>query len=129
MLIEGGINVYFENTGLENMKADLNRLDEVMEEHGLIRAEQWDYERVSYDRKFELKEGTFYLRVQAFALEGDIGAHRATLQLLKPILGKHYYPHGMEYGEEEVFPSSLVKQCENILSAVSSAVNVFAEVN
>ena len=129
MLIKGGINMYFENTGLENMKADLNRLDEVMEEHGLIRAEQWDYERVSYDRKFELKEGTFYLRVQAFALEGDIGAHRATLQLLKPILGKHYYPHGMEYGEEEVFPSSLVKQCENILSAASSEVNTFAEVN
>ena len=129
MLIRGGIHVYFENTGLENMKADLNRLDEVMEEHGLIRAEQWDYERVSYDRKFELEEGTFYLRVQAFALEGDIGAHRATLQLLKPILGKHYYPHGMEYGEDEVFPSSLVKQCENILHAVSSAVNTFAEVN
>ena len=121
--------MYFENTGLETLTADVNRLDEVMEEHGLVRAEQWDYERASYDRKFELKEGTFYLRIQGYAIEGDIGAHRATLQLLKPILGKHYYPHGMEYGEDELFPSSLVKQCESILRAVSSDVQAFAEAN
>ena len=121
--------MYFENTGLENLTADVNRLDEVMEEHGLVRAEQWDYERASYDRKFELKEGIFYLRIQGYTIEGDIGAHRATLQLLKPTLGKHYYPHGMEYGEDELFPSSLVKQCESILRAVSSDVQAFAEAN
>lgn len=119
----------FENTGLENLKAELNRLDEVMLEHGLVRAEQWDYERASYDRKFELKDGVFYLRVQGYAIEGDIGAHRATLQLLTPILGKHYYPHGVEYGEDEQFPSSLVKQCDAILAAVAKDILIFAETN
>ncbi len=116
----------FEDTGLDNLTADLNRLDETMEEHGLVRAEQWDYERVSYDRKFKLMEGVYYLRVQAYATEGDVGAHRATMKLITPILGKHYYPHGLEYGEAEYFPPSLVKQCEKILSEVQKEVSSYA---
>lgn len=49
----------FESFGIENITADLNRLDDLMPQYGLIRAEQWDYERVSYDRKFELKKARF----------------------------------------------------------------------
>ncbi|GAA0338785.1 YugN family protein [Bacillus carboniphilus] len=116
----------FENTGIESLKADLTRLDEVMDEYGLVRADQWDYERVSYDRKFEMKEGTFYLRVQGYAVEGDVGSRHAIIQLITPILGKHYYPHGVEYGEGENFPNSLVKQCEKILDQVKSEVEQFA---
>lgn len=116
-----------ENTGYENVKIDLNRLDEIMFEHGLIRAEQWDYDRVSYDRKFELKEGTFYLRVFGYAVEGDVGAHDATIQLMTPLLGKHYYPHGVEYGEGENFPSSLVAQCKKILEDAKEEIDIFAE--
>lgn len=116
----------FENTGIENKKAELNRLDEVMKDHGLIRAGQWDYERVTYDRKFELKEGVFYLRVQGYATEGDVDTFRATIQLMTPLLGKHYYPHGVEYGEDEVFPTSLVNQCKKTLDDVSAEINKFA---
>ena len=108
---------------LEKVKADLNLLDEVMSDLGLVRAEQWDYERVSYDRKYDLKEGVYYLRVQGFATEGDVGAHKATIQLLTPILGKHYYPHGVEYGEDEFFPETLVKQCETLLKEVKIAID------
>lgn len=117
----------FENTGIEKLKADLNRLDEVMHEHGLVRAGQWDYERVTYDRKFEMKEGVYYLRVQGHAVEGDVDTNRgATIQLMTPLLGKHYYPHGVEYGEGEQFPSSLVNQCKKILDEVKSEVSNFA---
>ncbi|MEH6944988.1 YugN family protein [Bacillus sp. JJ722] len=119
----------FENTGIQDFKADLTRLDEVMEENGLIRSEQWDYERANYDRKFELKEGVYYLRVQAYAIEGDVGAHRAIMQLLTPLLGKHYYPHGIEYGSAENFPHTLVKQCEQILEKVSNEISQFAITN
>lgn len=123
--MEGSI-LRFENTGIENKKAELNRLDEVMKDHGLIRAGQWDYERVTYDRKFELKEGVFYLRVQGYATEGDVDTFRATIQLMTPLLGKHYYPHGVEYGEDEVFPTSLVNQCKKTLDDVSAEINKFA---
>ena len=116
----------FEDTGFERVTADLNRLDDCLPEFGLIRAEQWDYERVCYDRKFEEKEGVYYLRILGYATEGDVGAHRATIQLLTPIIGKHYYPHGVEYGEDEYFPPSLLKQCESVLAEVKTAVDQFA---
>jgi hypothetical protein len=116
----------FENTGIEKMKAQLTRLDEVMLDHGLVRAGQWDYERVTYDRKFEMKEGTFYLRVQGYSVEGDVDTFRAIIQLMTPLLGKHYYPHGVEYGEGEQFPSSLVNQCKKILDEVKTEVSNFA---
>jgi hypothetical protein len=116
----------FENTGIEKLKADLNRLDEVMTDYGLVRAGQWDYERVTYDRKFELKEGVFYLRVQGYSVEGDVDTFKATLQLMTPLLGKHYYPHGVEYGEGENFPSSLVNQCKKILESIKEEVSKFA---
>ncbi|PLR84083.1 hypothetical protein CVD25_12805 [Bacillus canaveralius] len=115
----------FENTGFEELKADLNRLDEVMLDHGLVREEQWDYERVTYDRKFELKEGIYYLRVFGYAVEGDVGAHNATIQLMTPVLGKHYYPHGVEYGEDEFFPMPLVNQCEKLLAELKAIIEKF----
>lgn len=115
----------FESFGFENVTADLDRLDQLMPDHGLIRAEQWDYERVSYDRKFELKDGTFYLRILGYAVEGDVGAHKAAIKLLTPLLGKHYYPHGVEYGEGESFPASLVKQCEKILADIKAELDQF----
>jgi hypothetical protein len=116
----------FENTGYENIKVDLTQLDEVMDDLGLVRAGQWDYERVTYDKKFELKEGVYYLRVLGHTVEGDVGAHKAIIQLMKPLLGKHYYPHGVEYGEGENFPKSLVSQCEKILADAKKELDKFA---
>lgn len=93
----------------------------------MVRAGQWDYERVTYDHKFVIQEGTYYLRIPGYAIEGDVGSGKALIQLMTPLLGKHYYPHGVEYGEDEVFPASLVKQCNQILEAVKKDVEVFSE--
>ena len=117
--------MYFENTGLENRVVDLNLLDDVMKEHGLVRAGQWDYERVTYDKKYVIKEGTFYLRVFGYTKNGDVGAHDADITLLKPVLGKHYYPHGVEYGEGEHFPNHLVKSCQQTLAALNKELAAF----
>ncbi|MEK4761669.1 YugN family protein [Viridibacillus sp. FSL E2-0187] len=117
--------MYFENTGLENTLADITLLDDLMREHGLIRATGWDYERVTWDRRFDVREGTFYLRVFGFTKEGDIGANDAMITLLKPALGKHYFPHGVEYGEGEVFPAHLVKSCQEILKSLEKQIKSF----
>lgn len=116
----------FENTGIENLKVDLNALDDILPQYGLIRAGQWDYERVTYDRKIVLKDHVYYLRVQGYALEGDVGAHDAYMQLMVPILGKHYYPHGIEYGEEENFPKALVEKCQQTLLKVKEELEALA---
>jgi hypothetical protein len=117
----------FENTGLEKKKADLIRLDELMLAYGLVRAGQWDYERVTYDRKFDLKEGVYYLRVFGYAVEGDVGADKAVIQLMTPALGKHYYPHGVEYGADENYPKTLVSQCEKILTDLNAEIEKFEQ--
>lgn len=118
--------MYFENTGIENTVIDLNVLDDIMKKHGLVRAGQWDYERVTYDKKYEIKEGIFYLRVFGFTKDGDVGAHDANITLLKPVIGKHYYPHGVEYGENEVFPAHLLKSCNQTLAALATDLKTFA---
>ncbi|WP_075617443.1 YugN family protein [Paenisporosarcina indica] len=117
--------MYFENTGIENTAADLELLDEVMLNHSLVRAGQWDYERVSYDKKFVIKEGTFYLRIFGFTKDGDVGKHDAIITLMKPVVGKHYYPTGVEYGDQEVFPAHLVKSCQQTLAAVKADLKEF----
>lgn len=116
----------FEATGIESLKADINRLDETMLAHGLVREGQWDYERVTYDRKFELKEGVYYLRIRGYAVEGDVGTHKATIQLMTPLLGKYYYPHGVEYGEDEHYPASLINQSKKIIEEVKTEVEQFS---
>ncbi len=116
----------FENTTIENVKSDLNVLDDVMKSHGLVREGQWDYERVTYDRKFEIKEGTYYLRIQGHIVEGDVGRHEAVIQLMTPLLGKHYYPHGVEYGEGEHFPKHLMTTCEKVLADLKKELEKFA---
>ncbi len=114
-----------ENAGIQNTTADLNHLDHLLSKFGFTRGEHWDYERVTYDRKFELSEGVYYLRMLGYATEGDVGAHKATIKFLVPLLGKHYYPHGVEYGDEEYFPVPLVKECEKILSNVKKELDEF----
>lgn len=107
--------MYIENTKLENITADVQIVEDVLRKQGLECHGGWDYERMTFDRRFDLKEGTYYLRVFAVAQSGDIDARDAVIKLLKPVLGKYYYPHGVEY-ENENFPASLVKRCEELLS-------------
>lgn len=113
--------MYIENTGIEDISTDLRVLDEIMLKNDLVRAGQWDYERVTFDKKYVIKEGTYYLRVFGYTTDGDIDGRNALIHLKKPVIGKHYYPHGVEYGEDEVFPASLVKDCEATLKSVKEA--------
>ncbi|RDW18444.1 hypothetical protein CWR48_12810 [Oceanobacillus arenosus] len=110
-----------ENTGIEDIVVDLKPLDHIIGKHAFIRAGQWDYERVTYDYKIGSKEKniTYYIRIQGYALEGDVDRRNAVIKLLPPLLGKHYYPHGIEYGEEENFPESLVERAQTLTTKVA----------
>ncbi|MFF5993193.1 YugN family protein [Lysinibacillus sp. KU-BSD001] len=110
--------MYFENTKIENIVVDQDFLTNILKNHGLECYGEWDYDRMTFDRRFDIREGRFYLRVFCEAISGDVGAHDATLKILKPALGKYYYPHGVEYNDE-TFPAHLVKDCEQIFTAVA----------
>lgn len=113
-----------QESGIEGRSCELKRLDDIMETEGLVKAEHWDYERVTYDRKFSMVEGTFYLRIMGYAIEGDVGGRHAVIKLLAPLLGKHYYPHGVEYGGDEEFPIQVQRQSENILKRVKEKLDL-----
>ncbi|WP_425590654.1 YugN family protein [Guptibacillus hwajinpoensis] len=101
----------FDKTGLESTIVQFSILDHIMHENGLVLAGQWDYERVTYDYKFEdMTNGdVYYLRVPGVAIEGMVESSYAVIKLGKPYLGKHYYPHGVEYDEE--FPETILNTC------------------
>lgn len=107
-----------ENTGIDNKVIDIVALNRVMGEHAFILGESWDYERVTYDYKISSQEKnvTYYIRVQGEAIEGDVDARDAVIKLKTPLLGKHYYPHGVEYGEDENFPKNLIERAHKILA-------------
>ena len=80
-----GFWVKFEGTGIEKVSADLNKLDFIMESEGFVRADQWDYERVTYDRKYNMVEGRFTYGSLATPLR-EMSAPKAHIQLLTPLL-------------------------------------------
>lgn len=117
--------VRLENTGIEDTIIDVKPLSYIMGNHAFIKGEQWDYERITYDYKMASPEKnvTYYIRIQGYAIEGDIDRGDAVVKLLTPLLGKHYYPHGIEYGEEEGFSKSLIERATNLVKNAAIEVN------
>src|SRR5690625_3240616 len=111
-----------ENTGIDNKVIDITPLDHIMGKHAFIKGESWDYERVTYDYKINSQEKnvTYYIRIQGEAIEGDVDKGDAVMKLKTPLLGKHYYPHGIEYGEEENFPKNLIERAKKLVVAANA---------
>ncbi|WP_101843773.1 YugN family protein [Halobacillus sp. Marseille-P3879] len=113
-----------EGTGIEGLVVDLQPLTQIMESNGFILGGSWDYERVTYDYKIDAPEKnvTYYIRIQGYAVEGDVDRGNAVIQLVTPLLGKHYYPHGVEYGEQEEFSSSLIERATKAIKNLKESV-------
>ncbi|WP_240375075.1 YugN family protein [Bacillus piscicola] len=113
-----------EGYDFEGKEYNFGSLVRIMEKHGFVHAEQWDYERVSLDYKMldTTQNATYYLRVLAYAVDGEIPKRSTKVRLLTPILGRHYYPHGVEYDED--FPDKIVKKSTAIIE--KAAKDLFA---
>ncbi|WP_181348944.1 YugN family protein [Thalassobacillus sp. CUG 92003] len=114
-----------ENTGIEGLVLEYSPLTHLMEKNGFMLGGSWDYERVTYDYKINSPEKniTYYLRIQGYAIEGDVDRKTAVIELLPPLIGKHYYPHGVEYGEQEEFSSSILDKAYNLLSNLKEEIS------
>lgn len=119
------VNMKLENTGLEDTVIDIVPLNHIMGKHAFILGESWDYERVTYDYKVNSQEKnvTYFIRIQGEAIEGDVDKKDAVIKLKAPILGKHYYPHGIEYGEDENFPKNLVERANSLVLKVKEEID------
>ena len=110
-----------ENTGIDNKVVDILALNKIMGQHAFILGESWDYDRVTYDYKINSQEKnvTYFIRILGEALEGDVDTKTAVIKLKTPLLGKHYYPFGVEYGEDENFPKNLVERVNKIVTTLN----------
>ncbi|NEU29496.1 hypothetical protein GN156_01670 [bacterium LRH843] len=110
----------FDQVGLSDKEYTFESIRYACESVGLVHAGQWDYERATFDHKIVNQGDIYYLRVLAYAVKGDIPSSDAVVKLLTPILGKHYYPHGVEY-EGETFPQSVLDKCNRKLEMLKKA--------
>ncbi|WP_416151067.1 YugN family protein [Salipaludibacillus sp. HK11] len=106
----------FEETGLEGIVIEYQALEEIMQAAGF--ADQYDYERITFDYKIidQVFDHVYYFRVPAHVVEGEIPSPHSTVRMMVPYLGKHYYPHGVEYDEE--FPKQIVDKCKKKIESV-----------
>ncbi|WP_100404594.1 YugN family protein [Bacillus solitudinis] len=109
----------FDHIEIADKELRFETLRYAAESVGLVHAGQWDYERVTFDYKIINKDDVYYLRVPAYAIKGDIPHDDTIVRLMTPILGKHYYPHGVEY-EGETFPKSIVEKCNKKLELLKT---------
>ncbi|WP_017727169.1 YugN family protein [Halalkalibacterium ligniniphilum] len=111
----------FEEYGFAGKELKFELLRHAAESNGFIHAGQWDYERVMFDYKILNQDDVYYLRVPAYAIKGDIPKDDTIVQMMTPILGKHYYPHGVEYEGEE-FPEVIINKCKQKLELLKSSI-------
>ncbi len=117
--IGGGLTVRFDHIELADKELRFETLRYACESIGLVHAGQWDYERVMFDYKIVNQGNTYYLRVPAYAIKGEIPKEDTIVKLMTPILGKHYYPHGVEYEGEE-FPQQIIDKCNKKLELLKA---------
>ncbi|WP_088104976.1 YugN family protein [Halalkalibacter urbisdiaboli] len=109
----------FDHIEIADKELRFETLRHAAESIGLVHAGQWDYQRVTFDYKMVIKDDVYYLRVPAYAVEGEIPHDDAIVKLMTPILGKHYYPHGVEY-EGETFPKAIVDKSNKKLELLKT---------
>lgn len=109
----------FKNTGIEDKVIQFSTLEDIMKTLEIIRGGQWDWERVTYDHKFQNRStgDIHYLRVQGEAIKGELEDPDAEIKLKTPILGHYYYPFGVEYDEE--MPGIIVNKCHEKLKQLN----------
>ncbi|PYZ93269.1 hypothetical protein CR194_08730 [Salipaludibacillus keqinensis] len=106
----------FQESGLESLIIEFQVLEEIMEEAGFHN--QYDYERITFDYKMidQVHDDVYYLRVPAHVEDGEIPSPHATVKMMVPYVGKHYYPHGVEYDEE--FPKKVIDKCNKKIELI-----------
>jgi hypothetical protein len=113
-----------KETGIGSKEVFLSDLDHIMKELGFIRW-AWDYNHATYDCKFDDKGSTYYLRVQANAVEGKLEDPHTLLQLEEPYMGKQVFPHGLDY--DAPVPDPVVQAAKRKLQILSDKLQQLAD--
>lgn len=113
----------FESFEFDGKLVPFHAFEHLMTKVGFYRGGPWDWDRATYDFKFENQQdgSIYYLRFPVVTEEGEIEKYDTVVKLHTPYVGKHYYPHGIEY--EDDFPEFVVQTCEDKLNETKRLLN------
>lgn len=105
-----------KETGIGNKEVMLADLDHYMSDLGFVRG-AWDYHHATYDYELKDKGNVYYLRIEANVTEGKLEDSHAVLKLEEPYMGKHLFPHGLDY--DSPIPDSVVQIAKRKLQVLN----------
>ena len=109
-----------KDTGIGSKEVFFADLEHYMHDLGFDRG-AWDYRHATYDYKIEDKGNVYYLRVEANVTEGKLEDSHAVLKLEDPYMGKHLFPHGLDY--DSPIPDAVLKTAKNKLQMLSEKIS------
>lgn len=104
-----------KDSGIAGTQIYLAELDELMNQAGFIRW-AWDYNHATYDCKLEARDEVYFLRIEARAIKGKLENPDTLLELGEPRVGKHLFPHGLDY--EAPIPQAISQAVDRKLALV-----------
>ncbi|MEJ8545417.1 YugN family protein [Brevibacillus borstelensis] len=111
-----------KDTGIGNKEVMLADLDHYMSDLGFVRG-AWDYKHATYDYQLKDKGNVYYLRIEANAIEGKLEDSHAVLKLDDPYMGKHLFPHGLDY--DFPIPDSVVQTAKRKLQVLNEKLSAY----
>ncbi|APH03888.1 YugN-like family protein [Bacillus weihaiensis] len=83
-------------SSIENKSFQLYFLEQKLKPLGYVIGGNWDYDHGSFDYRIDSEVGYQFLRVPFTAVDGQLDAHNATVELGRPFLLSHKYQIGLD---------------------------------
>ncbi|GGE19474.1 hypothetical protein GCM10011571_21760 [Marinithermofilum abyssi] len=108
-----------EDAGIKGIQKEFGSLEKEMKRLGFVRW-AWDYDKASFDMKFEGKESDYYLRIQAHVIQGKLENPKAVVEMDHPVFLRHIFPHGLDPDTE--IPEEFKKTVDEVLGKVKETI-------
>ncbi len=117
--MKGAFAVILSDSKVNGTQKTLDQLDPVLHSVGFVR-HNWDYQKATFDVKMQdPATGTiYYLRLLAHIVSGDMEKPSAVLKLTVPVIGRHIFPHGLDYRSD--VPAKVAEQAKGIIASLEA---------
>ncbi|MBD1370956.1 hypothetical protein IC620_01085 [Hazenella sp. IB182357] len=103
----------------KGIKKEFRETEKVLKSLGFVRW-AWDYEKATYDYKYNHDGKEYYLRLRGTVINDKQLEHpKALLELGTPVFARHFFPHGLDDSVE--IPKDLLTTVNEKLKEMEAA--------